>query len=196
MLAEASVDLGKLQAASAALQAQAAIHAQAAQAADGAAAPLGSVGVAGGAALGPDALKALLPLSIGAFARQDISTDSGAAAGVGAVAHAEASYAKGDAHMTVEITDMAAMGALGAVAGALNVNSSKVTATGYEKASSINGRLTTEEFDRASSHGKFSVLAGGHVMIEASGDGVTMDDLKSAVGAVGVDRVEALTHHV
>ena len=80
-----------------------------------------------------------------------------------------------------------------AMAGALNVNSSKETAAGYEKVSTIDGRMTTEAYDRTARTGKFGVVAGGHVMVEARGRAVTIDELKAAVAAVGPDRIEALS---
>ncbi len=175
----ASVDLGKLQAASEQIKAQA----DAAKA--GGAAPMG---------VAPEILKGLLPASLNGFTRGDVSSESTSAGGVGA-SHAEAQYTKGDSHFSIEITDMAAMGGVGAMASALNVNSSKETATGYEKVATINGRMTTEEYDRASKSGKFGVMAGGRIMVEAKGDGVSIDDLKAAVAAVGPDKIEALTKH-
>lgn len=181
-IGDAKVDLGKLEAASKQLQADAA--ALQARAAAGAAA--GTSGT-----IGAEALKALLPASLAGYARGDVSTESAGAAGVG-VTSAKAEYAKGEARMTVEIIDMSAMGGLAGLAGALGVNSSKETATGYEKVSTVSGRTTTEEYDRAAKRGKYGVLAAGRVMVQAEGAGVTMDELKAAVDAVGPERVEAL----
>lgn len=184
----ASVDLGKLQAASAQMQAQAAAVGASTTAAAGNG---GSVVTGSGTpGVAPGALQALLPASVAGYARGDVSSESAGAAGVN-TSHAEASYARGDAHMSVEITDMAAMGGLANLAGALNVNSSRQTATGYEKVSTAGGRTVSEEYDTASKHGKYSVLT-GRFIIEASGDNVSMDDLKGAVNAVGVDRVAGL----
>jgi hypothetical protein len=172
-----SVDLGKLQAASKQAQAQAdAIK-------SGAPAPAG---------LSQDALKGLLPASINGFARGDISAESATGGGVG-VTHAEASYTRGTSRITVEITDLSAMGGAAAMAGAMSVSSSKETATGYEKIGTVNGRMTTEEYDRSDKSGKFGVLAASHVMVEARGSGVTIDDLKAAVAAVGPEKIEALS---
>ena len=171
-----SIDVARLQAASAQLQAQAASVQASAAAAQAGAAP--SAGATAATGIAPDVLKGLLPATVAGYGRGDISAESGSAAGIGA-ASAKADYTKGAAHMTLEVTDMGAMGALGGLAGALNVNSSKETATGYEKVSTVAGRMTTEEYDRASRHGKYGVMAAGHVMVEAEGDDVSMDDLKS-----------------
>lgn len=190
----AAVDLGKLQAAGAQMQAQAAaMQASAAATAGGGGSVTTSTTVTGTPGVAPAALQALLPASLNGFVRGDVSAESTGAAGMNA-SHAQARYARGAAHMEVEITDMAAMGGLAGLAGAFNVNSSKQTATGYEKMSTQGGRMTTEEYDTAAKHGKYSVLAGSRFMIAAEGDNVSMDDLKSAVNAVGVERVEHLAH--
>jgi hypothetical protein len=172
-----SVDVGKLQAAAQQMQAQADSARSGAPAAAG---------------IAPDVLKGLLPATINGFTRGDVSSESASSGGVGAT-HAEAEYVRGDSRITVEVTDMAAMGGLAAMAGALNVNSSKETAAGYEKVSTIDGRMTTEAYDRTARTGKFGVVAGGHVMVEARGRAVTIDELKAAVAAVGPDRIEALS---
>ena len=94
--------------------------------------------------------------------------------------------------MTVEVLDLGAAGALAGMAGAFNMKSSKETATGYEKVGKVDGRLTMEEYDRTSRHGEYSVLVAERFMVQAKGDDVNMDDLKGAVNAVGIARLEGL----
>jgi hypothetical protein len=96
--------------------------------------------------------------------------------------------------VTVTITDMGAAAGLTAFATAMNVQSDKQTATGYEKVSTINGRLTKESYDNQSKNGDYSVLVGGRFNIEAQGSGASIDALKAAVAAVGPDRLDALAH--
>jgi len=187
-LGGADAALGKLQTASNQLQAQA----QAVQAA--AASPAGTAAAGPPSGLSQDQLRSLLPASIGALAKGDVESTSAGGAGIGAT-NAQATYSHGDAKITLEITDMSSAAGLGALAAAINVNSSKETATGYEKVTTVNGRVTTEEYDRSAKHGKYSILASGRLMVEAEGDNVSMDDLKSAVQAVGPDRLDALARH-
>jgi hypothetical protein len=52
--------------------------------------------------------------------------------------------------------------------------------------------MTQERYDRDTKHGEYSVLVGDRFVVEASGDGVAIDDLKAAVNAVGVSRLEGL----
>ena len=170
-----SVDLGKLTAAAN----QAAASAQAAQSGKGV------------AAVDPEKLKALLPASVAGLPRTEFSSNSMGAGGAGA-SSAEAVYEKDASRITVTVTDLAAAQGIAAMASAFNVNSSKETATGYERVSNVNGRMTTEEWDRQGKSGKFGVVVANRFSVEAVGTVNSIDDLKGAVAAVGPDRLEGL----
>jgi hypothetical protein len=181
-LGDAEVDLGKLQEASkqmeaSAKQMQAAANGQAVE---------GAIQAVPG-----ETLKALLPASIGGFARTEAESSSGGVGGVQG-SNARGVYAKGDGRINLEVTDMASMGGLAGLAGAFNVNSQKETATGYEKIGKVDGRMTTEEYDRQGKSGKYSVMVGNRFMISADGQGVSMDEIKAAVSAVGFSQLEGM----
>lgn len=139
----------------------------------------------------PEALKAYLPAAVAGFSREELSASSGGAAGIQG-SQAEGRYTKGDASLRLQVTDLGAAGALAGMASAFNVKSSKETATGYEKVGMVGGRMTQESYDRQARHGEYSVLVGDRFMVEAEGDGVTMEDLKAAVGAIDQKRLEGL----
>lgn len=139
----------------------------------------------------PDALKAFLPAAVAGFTREEVSASSSGAGGYQG-SQAEGRYAKGDASLRLEVTDMGAAGALAGMAGAFNVKSSKETATGYEKVGVVGGRMTQESYDRQARSGEYSILVGERFMIHARGDGVTMDELKAAVASVDAGRLEGL----
>ncbi|HEY0648792.1 Yip1 family protein [Phenylobacterium sp.] len=143
-----------------------------------------------GPATDPEALKAYLPASVAGFTRGEVSTSSGGAAGIEG-SEAEAEYAKGEANLRLQVTDLGQAGALAGMAGAFKVKSSKETATGYEKMGVVNGRMTQESYDRSDKSGEYSVLVGERFMVHARGSGVSMDELKAAVEAVGLSRLEA-----
>jgi hypothetical protein len=171
-----SFDTGKLEAASQALSAT--VGAAAGGAASGAASSLHFSG---------DQLKALLPASIAGLARTEISTES-----VAGATTAKAEYGSGTGgHITLEVSDLGAMGALGAMAAAVNVNSDKETPTGYDKVQTSGDRVVSESYDRASRSGKYGVLLNGKVAVEANGTGVSVDEMKAAVNAVGLDQLAA-----
>jgi hypothetical protein len=176
-----SVDVGKLEETASKLEAQAK---QMEAAANGAANGASS-------ALPPDQLQALLPAGLPGLARKEISSTSAGAGGIGG-SHAEARYGAENANVTLEITDMAAVGAIAALGSAFNVQSSKQTESGYEKTGTVDGRMTSESYDSQSKNGKYSVVVANRFMIEARGDNVDISMLKGAVGAVGIDRLEGL----
>jgi hypothetical protein len=174
-----SVDLAKLQAAS---QQMEVASKQMQASADG----KGAV-----QATNPDILKAYLPGGVGGYARTDVSTGSGGVGGV-ASSSAEGTYAKGDANFKLTVTDMGSMAGMAAMAGAFNVQSSSEHEGRYEKVGKVDGRMTTESYDKGSKHGEYGVMVGDRFMVQAEGEGVDMSDLKAAVGSVNPGRLEAL----
>jgi len=142
-------------------------------------------------AVDPEKLKTFLPDTVGGLPRTELSSARAGAAGVSG-SNAEAVYSKDNARITLTVTDLSAMGALAGMASAMGVESDKETATGYEKVGKVGGRMTTEEWDRTANSGKFGVLVADRFMVQAEGSGTTIDALKSAVAAVGPDRLEGL----
>jgi hypothetical protein len=143
------------------------------------------------AALGPASLQALLPTSLGAYKRTELSSASAHAGGIGG-SEAEARYENGDSHIRLQVTDMAVAGAIAALGSALNVESSRQTASGYEKSGNVDGRMTTEKWNNLSHDGSYGVVVGNRFMLEAEGKVPTVDTLKQAVSSVGIERLEAL----
>jgi hypothetical protein len=170
-IGDTTVDLGKLEAA--AKQVEAAAEGRAEGATD------------------PALFKAYLPESVAGYARTELSTGSGGVGGIEG-SSATATYTKGESRMTVAVTDLGAMGALAALGGAFNVESSSEENGRYEKVGKVGGRMAMEEYDSNSRHGAYSVMVGERFMVQAEGDGVTMDELKSAVAAIDAGRLEKL----
>jgi len=162
---------------------QSAASAQIASAGAAAAAPMKTVD--------PQTLKTFLPDSVDGLPRTEVSAQTAGAAGLGA-ANAEGVYSKGDARITLTVTDMAAMGAMASMAGVMGVQSDRETANGYEKVGTVGGRMTTEAWNRGSKSGKYGVVVANRFMIQAEGSGTSIDALKGAVAAVGPDRFESL----
>jgi len=143
------------------------------------------------AAISADILKDYLPSSFSGYSRGDVEANSGGVAGFSGT-NVEAQYAKGDAHMKLSITDLSVAGGFAGLAGAFGVETSKQTASGYEKLGKVDGRMTTEEWNKDSKTGKYGVLVADRFMVEADGEGANMDDLKAAVSAVGPNKLEKL----
>jgi hypothetical protein len=172
---QGSIDLGKLEAASKALEAAAS------QASEG----------NGPTPTDPDILKTYLPANITGFTRIETRSSSGGIGGLQG-SGVESRYTRGDASLSVEVIDLGSAGALAGMAGAFNLKSSSESATGYEKVGKTDGRLTRESFETEGRRGEYSVLVADRFLIQANGAGVDIAQLKAAVDAVGIDRLERL----
>ena len=171
-----SVDLGKLDAASKQVQA------------DVAAAQTGAVKTVSGGAL-----QALLPAAVAGFTRTGISSVSVGAAGLG-TSNAEGTYRNGPQEIRLELTDLGAAAALAALGSAFNVDESKQDENGYEKTGNIDGRMTTEKWDKVGNSGEYGVLVAKQFMVKASGQ-APIATLKQAVAAVDAAKLEAMARH-
>jgi hypothetical protein len=142
-------------------------------------------------AVDPNALQAMLPGAIAGYNRTSIESSGGGAAGING-SNARGEYQAGDKNISMSITDMGAMGNLATLGGALNVQSSKQTATGYEKTQMVDGRMVNEKWDNQSKSGTYGVMVGSRFMVEANGSAPDIDTLKSAVAAINLGQLEAL----
>ena len=142
----------------------------------------------GAKAVDPAALQNLLPAAPSGWNRTSVESNGGGAMGIN-VSDATAQFAAGDQSFHLKISDTGAMGAL---AGMVNVQSSKQTATGYEKTSLQDGNMVTEKWDNESKQGTYSVLVGKRFLVEAEGSAPGIDTLKSAVGSVNIGQLAAL----
>lgn len=171
-----SVDLGQLEAASRQLEAAS----RAAK--DGAAAV---------PAVAPEALQALVPAAIAGMARTEISSSSAGAMGIEGQT-VTAAYEAGERRVTLTITDLGGAGALAAMAGAFNVKASEEADGRYSRVGKVDGRMTSESYDRNSGEGEYGVLVADRFMVQASGEKVPIDQLKAAVSGIGLERLAAL----
>jgi hypothetical protein len=146
---------------------------------------------AGGELTDPTQLKAYLPATIAGYGRTELSSSSSGVGEFGGAA-ATGTYTRGDGRFTLSVVDIGAAGALTALAGAFNMESSSESEGRYEKAGKVDGRLTVEEYDREARRGEYSVLVGERFMVQAQGEGVTMEELKAAVRSIGFAQLETL----
>ncbi|MEI9928654.1 MAG: hypothetical protein WDN44_14310 [Sphingomonas sp.] len=83
------------------------------------------------------------------------------------------------------------MGAIGGFAAGLDVKSSRQDENGYEKTGAVDGRLTTERWNK-SGDGTYSVMFGNRFLVEAQGQAPDISGLKAAVAAVDTAKLEAM----
>lgn len=139
----------------------------------------------------PGDLAALLPASVGGLSRVSQESSQSGVEGMSA-STAEATYESGGARITLTITDLGDMAALGNLAGALGVQSSRENDDGYERIGRVDGRMTTESWSRSARSGQYGVMVADRVQVQAEGSNVDMDAIKSAVNGVDFRRIERL----
>jgi uncharacterized protein YqgC (DUF456 family) len=126
------------------------------------------------------AMQALLPTAIGGYQRTAVSTGSVGRMG----SEAEGTYTAGDKSFRLKVTDMAALGALAGLGAAMGVEQSREDADGYERTTTVDGQIQTEEWNKTSSRGKFGTTIGNRFMVAAEGDAGSIDELKAAVASI------------
>lgn len=139
----------------------------------------------------PAQLKAMLPETLGGYKRTSIETQSMGAAGVGG-AQATARYEQGDRRVRVELTDMAAVGALAGLGAALNVNQEKETEHGFERTRTVDGQMVQEEWDSESGRGRYATTVANRFMVSVEGEADGFDTLKAMAGNFDPARIAAL----
>jgi len=143
-----------------------------------------------GNAAAPSALQALLPASIGNYARTSVES---AAAGPGGT-RAQGTYESGDKRIELSVHDMAALGAMASLGGAFGVESNKEDADGYERTSTKGGNLVVEKWNKTNGEGSFTTMVGKRFMIEAEGQAGSIDELKAAVASIDAGKLAALSN--
>src|SRR5690606_36352188 len=141
--------------------------------------------------LAPDELKSFLPESLGGLDRESVSSNRQTAMGM-QVSEAAATYADGEQRVSIELTDMAAMKGMMAMAGAFGGESESESADGYEKTYVRDGQRIHEKWNSRSKRGEYSVIVGDRFQVEASGTVADMGQLKRMVGSMDLRGLAAL----
>lgn len=145
-------------------------------------------------------LKTLLPESINGLKRGEESGERSATAGI-KVSHVQARYGSGDKgsegagrRLRVKITDTGSMSGFAGMAAAAwtMVDIDRETPNGYEKTSTVNGRRMHEKWNDKDKRGEVDMIVGGRFMVEIRGTGIEMKDLKQAINAIDLKKLEAL----
>ena len=152
---------------------------------------MGALTGTGGTPIPVADLKAQLPDALGALKRESFETSGGQAMGISASV-AKATYAGGDQHAQLSISDMGGLGGLASVAAWANVTSDKETPDAIEKTYKDGGRTVHEEYRKDGSHSEYTVILKNGVIVETSGDRVDGATLKSMASAINLDALEGM----
>lgn len=134
-------------------------------------------------------LKEMLPDAVGAMKRK--SQEGQKQMGM-SEASGDYSEENGDSSLTIKITDPGNMRAMmaGGAAMAFSMDLDKETDTGYEKNIKFQGYAAHEKMEGTS--GEITVLVGDRFMVEVRGSNVKVDQMKAALGAVGLKKLEGM----
>lgn len=144
-----------------------------------------------GKAASPEDLKAMLPDSVAGYTRASVETTASGTEGASIVV-ATGEYQKDGSSFRLAVTDLGPVGAMAALASSMGAHQTKETADGYEKVSTQGGRLISEEWNRESKSGKYSIVVADRFSISADGSAASVDDLKQAVQSIDAGRLEAM----
>lgn len=139
-------------------------------------------------------LKALLPATIGAMAREGAEGEKVAAMGVH-VSEAHANYTSaGGGSITVKISD------LGNVSGLVGMATmawafadvDKETETGYEKTTTFNGHKAYERYDNQGRSGELNILVEKRFVVTIEGSDVDMSTLHEAARSIDIVKLASM----
>ncbi len=134
-------------------------------------------------------LKEMLPEAVGALKRK--SQEGQKQMGM-SEASADYGAEDGDASLSLKITDPGNMRAMlaGGAAMAFNMDLDKETDSGYERNVKFQGFAAHEKMDDTS--GEMTVLVGDRFMVEVRGSNIKPDQLKAALEAVPLKKLESM----
>jgi hypothetical protein len=178
----------------------AATPAQSTTPADAAAATSAAMAAVGGALSGGrkvdpvdfQTLKTLLPDSLPGMPRTNAEGSSQTAMGIKGSSATGTYQGDGNSQVQVKIADIAGVSGLVDMAGAMVQDANSESDSGYERTTTVGGRLLHEKYEKASKHGDITVIVAKRFAVEVEGDGVDMGVLERDLGAVDLDRLESM----
>lgn len=139
-----------------------------------------------------DQLKPLIPETFAGLAKTHTSAEKAGALGL-SVSKAEASYGDGaEKRATLEITDTGGVSGLTALAGWMGAEGESDDENESERTYKADGRMVHEKRSKNGGTNEFAIVIGDRFVVSATGNGVTLDSLKSAVSSLDVAKLEKM----
>lgn len=142
--------------------------------------------------IGIDALKSFVPETFVGFPKKSSSAEKSGLAGL-MVSKAEATYSD-DAgkSVTLEISDTGGASGLLELAGWVGLQGEKDDDNGSERTQKVDGRLVHEKVSKKGGANEFGVVLGDRFVVSATGRGVPLSELKSAVSSIDLAKLESM----
>lgn len=139
-----------------------------------------------------DVLKPIAPESFAGLPRKAQSSERGGVAGL-EMSKVESEYGDdASRHVRLEITDTGGASGLMGLAGWMNVQGEKEDDRMMERTRKEGDRLVHEKVSKTGGENELSVVVGNRFIVEANGRGVSIGDLKSAVGSLDLGKLESM----
>ncbi len=137
-------------------------------------------------------LKSLLPDSLPNMQRTDAQGSSQGAMGMNTSSASSIYQGQGGTRAAIKIVDASAVAGLLNLAQSVTANSSSESDTGFEKNTTIDGRMLHEKYDNKSRHGEVTAIVARRFTVEVTGDGVDMGTLEQYANLVDYSKLEAM----
>ncbi len=138
-----------------------------------------------------DQIKAFVPDTFGGLAKDGTGrAEKNGLAGL-MVSTAEARYRDGAKSAELEITDSGGASGLMGLASWAAVQSSSEDENGSEKTMRVNGRMVHEKRSKNGSN-EYAVVIGERFMVSASSSDLSVEELRAAVSALALDKLESM----
>jgi MFS family permease len=143
--------------------------------------------------IGIDQLKPFVPETFLGMKRTSSNAEKNGIAGF-MVSKAEATYADGSGkNITLAISDTGGASGLVGLANWASLQGEQDNDDHYERVTKVNGRLVHEQRSkRAGGTNEFGVVLGERFVVNAAGNGVDLNELKSAVSNLDLGKLESM----
>jgi hypothetical protein len=139
-----------------------------------------------------DQLKTFVPDTFAGLAKKSSNAEKNGIAGL-MVSKAEARYADGAGKsVTLEISDTGGVSGLMGLASWAGVEGEKDDDSASEKTQKVGGRLVHERSSKTGGSNEFGLVLGDRFMVSAKGNGVSLNELKSAVSSLDLAKLEGM----
>ena len=98
----------------------------------------------------------------------------------------------GQKNVALEVTDTGGVSGLTGLASWVGVQGEKEDENGVERTQKIGDRLVHERSSKGQGTNEFSVVLGNRFVVNAEGNGVTLNELKAAVSTLDLGKLESM----
>jgi len=142
--------------------------------------------------IGVDQLKSFVPETFAGLPKKSSNAEKSGIAGL-MVSKAAATYSNdGGKSVTLEVTDTGGVSGIMGLASWVGMQGEKEDENGSERTTKQNGRLIHEKISKTGGADEFGVVLGDRFVVSATGRGVPISELKSAVSSIDLAKLESM----